>query len=1608
MTGLFNMTGGQSGGWVHSDNWSMDYLDDPCDAGQPWYGVTCNSSGTAIIGIALPNNTLVGDISALILSDWGALETFDVHGNPGIGGYSMPLLDAAMLTYVDVSGCGLTGAISDLSDVPNLVTFIGNDNAFTTAPSSLAGLANLEVFALDNNQLTGSIPDINSMPSLKTFQVGGNQFSYAPTYVQDLPSLEEYKIDNNSLASLPSAFNNLPSLKRLIMFENAPVGVPLSPIPSGIASLPSLEQFLASHANLNGTIPTLLGLSNLQVFSISDNAVTGAIPALPPSTKSFLADNNQLSGALPVLSSLTNLDTFSVSNNAVTGPLPALPTGLTIFVADNNQLSGVIPSLSGLASLIKFRVGGNAGLTGLPPDLYPGAPLAAGGSSLCPTDLSPTPGAGWNATWDAATGSSPWWTGCTGTPQVFVTFLDRQVLEDLYNSTSGPNWFVNSGWLGPIGTECTWYGVHCNGQGTRVTGLSLAANNLQGTLPGSLSTLPELNYLQISDNGLYGALPSIPPSLLNASVCPNDFNPVASPAWDAATGVSPWYQGCVSVPSGIPPSERSALIDFYNATQGPGWTDDTGWLGDAGTECTWFGVVCDSDGAHVTALQLPGNHLVGTIPASLAQLSALQALVVNANQLSGAIPDGSGFQQLVPGASSLCPNSFAISTSQAWNLATGESPWYLNCVQISLGDGFDPGTDDAVLALATDSQGRVVVGGRFSMLAGEARPYLGRLLPNGQLDPEFPSIEINGAVQAVLIQADGGILLGGQFSTVDGQQRNHLARLHPDGSLDSGFTPDFDGDVNALLLQDDGQIVVGGAFTHVNGNAQRGLARVHDDGSIYPGFDASTDGSVLALALHHGRQIVVGGAFTSVNSQSRSNLALIDLSGDLVPEFDTAANAAVMSLVVQPDGKIVVGGVFSEIAGAAQAHLARLNESGTIDTSFAAQADGAVRSLVQQADGALILGGDFTAIDGHLRAHVARVGLDGHLDMSFNSAASASVMALAVQSDARVLVGGEFLSVGGLDRSHLARVYPDGRVDADLETQFDGSINSLSVRADGGIVVGGSFAHVDAHGRNHWAVLDSGGSLDASRDADLASDGVVSASLQLPNGDSLVAHSSVQDNATVYAVSKVCSGACATGFSATTNGPVEAMALRADGKVLLAGSFSEVNGQPRRHVARLNGDGSLDAAFAVDVDAPVHSLAILPGGGLVIGGGFGQVDGAARRWLAKLTPNGALVESFDAGFSGSGDEEVRTVVRQANGMLLVGGKFGFVANTPRRSLVRLTSNGRLDPAFAPQVNLGSQPGWVTSLALDASGQVVVAGIFDSIGGASRVNLARLMSDGSVDSRVQFDAAGASTINALAVQADGKVLIGGEFDQMAGESRGNVARVAMPEPALYRLEFNPTAEDTGSVTWQRTGSAAALPRAPMLQISANGSAFVPVGAMAYGADGWTREGVKVPINHNFWLRVEGSVSSGLHNGSSGMASRTRLAYVRRDRLAIDDVAPAAFVGQSGWRFTVRNQSPHRTRQIVLLVDAQQVDQLAFVPTCSTDSAGGTGTIRCERPADVGVSCESSGASERRCSVVSLVPAEGRSFFLAPKPGAEGPFSVRLVVDGMANSQYTFTP
>jgi len=88
-------------------------------------------------------------------------------------------------------------------------------------------------------------------------------------------------------------------------------------------------------------------------------------------------------------------------------------------------------------------------------------------------------------------------------------------------------------------------------------------------------------------------------------------------------------------------SQKGALIDLYQSTNGDNWTFSFNWLSNEISICLWFGVTCDSDG-FATEVRLAFNNLSGSIPESIGALTSLTYLFMSGNSLTGTIPQSIG------------------------------------------------------------------------------------------------------------------------------------------------------------------------------------------------------------------------------------------------------------------------------------------------------------------------------------------------------------------------------------------------------------------------------------------------------------------------------------------------------------------------------------------------------------------------------------------------------------------------------------------------------------------------------------------------------------------------------------------------------------------------------------------------------------------------------------------------------------------------------------------------------------------------------------------------------------------------------------------------------
>jgi uncharacterized delta-60 repeat protein len=718
----------------------------------------------------------------------------------------------------------------------------------------------------------------------------------------------------------------------------------------------------------------------------------------------------------------------------------------------------------------------------------------------------------------------------------------------------------------------------------------------------------------------------------------------------------------------------------------------------------------------------------------------------------------------------------------------------------SADDGFDPNVDGNVYAVATQPDGKVIIGGQFTALrpngrtVASTRNNLARLNADGTLDETFTA-GTNAPVRAIVIQPDGKILIGGDFTGLSNvlpsgstttEARSCIARLNVDGTVDSSFIANVRAPLSpqlplppqvfALALQADGSIVVGGAFGSVqpaSGPAvvRRNLARFTASGALDTSYDPNPNGMVLALALHVDRKMVVGGGFTSFQENgkaaatTRNRVARLNADGTLDTEFDPNANNGVTSIAIQRDAKIVLGGYFTTLQPAGselvtRSHIARLNRDGSLDTEFYPLVGGNVSVVAVQPDGGILVGGPFTSISGRGTAALAYRGIarfltDGTVDTNFDPGVNADVAAIGFQADGRMVIGGLFTRVQplaaatGIVRNHLARLNPDGSLDAGFELTSGGRPLVSLVLPDGRILVGGSFTNVGGATHNFLVRLNADGTVDPTYNPDL-------------------------------------------------NGRVLAMAYEASsGKVIIGGSFTTISTartglDTRNHIARLNPDGSPDSEFNPNIDGDVGAIVLQSDGKILVGGNFSHVQpiGApasfGRIGLLRLNSNGSLDTAFDP----NPNSTVTSIVVQSDGKIVFGGNFTLVTPNPtitnadgtigtnnnavsyqRGSIARVNADGTMDTSFDAGFTFQ-----VTALALQGDGKLLVGGTFTQVfphGGTElleRFHIARLNADATLDTT--FDPKANNNVMTIAVQSDNKILIGGTFTTLTPNGAAN--------------------------------------------------------------------------------------------------------------------------------------------------------------------------------------------------------------------------------------------
>ena len=194
-------------------------------------------------------------------------------------------------------------------------------------------------------------------------------------------------------------------------------------------------------------------------------------------------------------------------------------------------------------------------------------------------------------------------------------------------------------------------------------------------------------------------------------------------------------------------------------------------------------------------------------------------------------------------------------------------------------------------------------------------------------------------------------------------------------------------------------------------------------------------------------------------------------------------------------------------------------------------------------------------------------------------------------------------------------------------------------------------------------------------------------------------------------------------------------AQRADGKFVITGNFNVIGGVHRNFIAAINSDETVDTTFDAGeftTNVPQATVSIgqvepQPDGKLIIKGSFTHINGVASKNFLRLNPDGSVDPSFNIG---QGFNSSITVFRLLpNGKVLVGGYFTMYNGQSVPPVVRLNADGSLDQSFVPILNASP---FIQNLIVQPDGKIVVAGDIFSIPTGQFQGIVRLNENGSID------------------------------------------------------------------------------------------------------------------------------------------------------------------------------------------------------------------------------------------------------------------------------------
>ena len=338
----------------------------------------------------------------------------------------------------------------------------------------------------------------------------------------------------------------------------------------------------------------------------------------------------------------------------------------------------------------------------------------------------------------------------------------------------------------------------------------------------------------------------------------------------------------------------------------------------------------------------------------------------------------------------------------------------------------------------------------------------------------------DGMVRALQISGST-VYVGGDFTTIGGQSRPYLAAVNANTGTASGWNPLPNGRIGALLLRGN-TLYTGGAFTLMGAAVRRGYAEVDivdaSVGANDPRLNAPIQFAgiipvVDTIAFADGR-LMLGGGFNGYGAVNRRNIAALDAHTGAATDWAPDADNTVEGLLL--DGNTLYArGTFGTIGGQARSRLAALDVTLNTNnaTAFVADLNASARDMAR-AGTTLYAVGFFTSANGEPRSYIAAFdALTGSLS-TWNPGADRSVYAIDIDGDF-IYLGGDFTQINNQFRNKLALVRGSTGAVLPFDPNVGPSVAIVSdlLVSDGKVYASGQFTNIGGQPRGSIAVVDA-------------------------------------------------------------------------------------------------------------------------------------------------------------------------------------------------------------------------------------------------------------------------------------------------------------------------------------------------------------------------------------------------------------------------------------------------------------------------------------------------------------------------------------------------------